>query len=80
MPLGAERLQLARLLAARGEYKHAIEVADVFDASGPVVYTLYLAPSLTLRADAADALGRTRLADAFRARLDALQGRSATEQ
>ncbi len=75
MPLGAERLQLARLLAARGDYERAIDVANVFDSNWPVIHTLYLAPSLMLRADAADALGETGLATTFRARLDALQGR-----
>jgi len=75
MPLGAERLQLARLLAARGDYQRAIDVANVLDSNWPVIHTLYLAPSLRLRADAADALGETRLASTFRARLDALLGR-----
>jgi tetratricopeptide (TPR) repeat protein len=74
-PRGAERLQLARLLAARGDYQRAIDVANVFDSALPVIYTLYLAPSLRLRADAAVALGDTRLASTFRARLHALQGR-----
>jgi len=80
MPRGSERLYLARLLAARGDFERAIDVANVFDATWPVVHTLYLAPSLRLRADAAAALGEARLADVFRTRLEALQGRPAAEQ
>ena len=78
-PFGAERLELARLLVARGEYRRAIDIANVFDSAWPVVHTLYLRPSLRLRMDAAAALGDSRLEAQFRVRLEALEGRPVTE-
>jgi tetratricopeptide (TPR) repeat protein len=72
LPLGAERLEYARLLAARGEYGRAIQVLDVFDSPWPAVYLLYLRPSLVLRIQAADALGDGRLKALYRARLERL--------
>jgi tetratricopeptide (TPR) repeat protein len=71
-PRGAERLTLARLLAAKKDYRKAIDVANVFDASWPVIYLLYLPPSLELRAAAAQSAGDSDLAARFRSRLDAL--------
>jgi serine/threonine-protein kinase len=79
-PLGGERLEYARLLAARGEDRRALEIANVFDSAWPVVYPLYLVPSLRLRAEAAEAMGDARLATQFRARIEALQGRPAAER
>jgi hypothetical protein len=78
-PFGAERLELARLLVARGEYRRAIDIANVFDSAWPVVYMLYLRPSLRLRMDAAAALGDSRLEAQFRVRLEALDGPPVTE-
>jgi len=74
-PLGSERLEYARGLVARGDHRRAIEVADVFDSSWPSVYTLYLKPSLQLRAEAAAALGDSRLELHYRDRLRRLQER-----
>jgi hypothetical protein len=69
-----ERLLLARLHLARGDAARAQAIADVFDSSQPAVFLMYLAPSLMLRADAADAIGDDRLARRFRARLASLRG------
>lgn len=72
-PRGSERLTLARLLAAKKDYRKAIDVANVFDASWPIVYLLYLPPSLELRAAAAEKAGDSDTASRFRSRLDALR-------
>ena len=75
-PRGSERLVLARLLAAKKDYRKAIDVANVFDASWPVIYLLYLSPSLELRAAAAESAGDSDMAARFRSRLDALHSGS----
>jgi hypothetical protein len=69
--MGLERLLEARLLLAEGRHREAMEVASVLDGH-PIMYVLYLRPSLEVRAQAAQALGEGRLADAFRQRLAAL--------
>ncbi len=76
-PMGSERLQLAQLLLARGQYRQAIDIADVFDSAWPLTYILYLPGSLKVRADAAAALGDVDLASRYRARLAALGSRRA---
>lgn len=73
MALALERLEYARLLMARGQYERAIDVANVFDSPWPVVHLLYLRPSLTLRAEAAAALGDRPLEESFRSRLRRLE-------
>jgi Tfp pilus assembly protein PilF len=73
-PRGLERLTLARLLMARGDYRKAIDIANVFDAAWPSIYLLYAPASLQLRADAAMALSDTGLASRFRSRLAAMRG------
>jgi tetratricopeptide (TPR) repeat protein len=70
--MGLERLTLARLLLHRGEHAEAIRVASVFDSPEPTLYLLFLAPSLALRAQAAQALGDDGLASRYRARLAVL--------
>jgi tetratricopeptide (TPR) repeat protein len=72
IPLGAERLALARLLHGQGRHEQALRVASSLDHPQPVDYLPYLGASLALRADAAHALGRSALGDAYRARLNAL--------
>ena len=72
-PLGLERLRLARMVHQRGEHRRAIEIANVFDSAWPMVYPLFIPASLELRAEAADALGESRLASQFRARLAVLR-------
>ena len=67
--LGGERLLLAQLLLARGDYRGAVRTASQLDGSGPLVYLLYLRPSLQLRARAADAMGDTGGAAQYRERL-----------
>jgi tetratricopeptide (TPR) repeat protein len=70
--LPVERLLQSRMLLARGRYAEAIQVAEVFDHPSPVVYVRYLPASLTLRYQAARALGRRAEADRYRERLRAL--------
>jgi len=73
-PRGSERLMLARLLAAKKDYRKAIDVANVFDAAWPAIYLLYVPQSLQLRADAATAAGDSGLASRFRQRLAEMHG------
>jgi tetratricopeptide (TPR) repeat protein len=75
-PLGAERVQLARLLFARGEYDEAYRVAETLEHPEPVVYLMYLPESLELRAEVADATGRHELALQIRRRQQALSQES----
>jgi eukaryotic-like serine/threonine-protein kinase len=70
--LGGERLLLAQLLLARGQAAEALDVAGGFDSPVPVSYLMYLPASLSVRVQAAEQLGDTRLAQAGRARLAAL--------
>jgi hypothetical protein len=56
--LGLERLMLARLLLARGEYAEAQKVAATFDSPGAtnIINTVFLPASLEIRLHAAQAL------------------------
>ena len=63
---------LAQLLLARGQAAEALDVAGGFDSPVPVAYLMYLPASLSIRVQAAEQLGDTRLAEAGRARLAAL--------
>jgi tetratricopeptide (TPR) repeat protein len=72
--LGGERLLLARLLLARGELQGALQVATYFDSPVPITYLTYLPASLALRVEAAERLGRRKLADQFRRRQALLAG------
>ncbi len=78
MPLGFERLLLARMYHQRGEHRLAIGIANVFDSAWPMMHPLLLRASLELRADAAEAMNDTRLATRYRARLTALQAGDAS--
>jgi hypothetical protein len=69
-----ERLLLARALAARGDYRQAIDVASVFDSMSQLAHLLYLPSSLELRESAARALHDGALAEGLRVRLAALHG------
>jgi len=71
--LGAERMILARLLMARGDYAAAMRIAEYLDHPEIVIYIAYLPVSLELRAQAAEALGRASLAEEYRSRLNQLQ-------
>ncbi len=71
-PLALERLALARLLLARGQYMDAIRTADVFDSQAPHIYLLFNEPSLRLREEAATRLGDRLLVRRYAARLAAL--------
>ncbi len=70
--LPQERLLLARLLLARGEYARAAAVAEGFELE-PKVYLLYLPQSLEIRAAAARGLGDEAGAREFEARLGSLR-------
>ncbi|MBI2404490.1 MAG: protein kinase [Gemmatimonadetes bacterium] len=69
--LGGERLLLARLRFARGEFAEGYRVAAGFDGP-PVPHVMYLAASLVLRMSAAERLADRRAADAMQRRLLAL--------
>jgi tRNA A-37 threonylcarbamoyl transferase component Bud32/tetratricopeptide (TPR) repeat protein len=71
-PMGLERLALARLLLARGEYLEAIRVADVFDSQAPHIFVLFTGESLRLRREAATYLRDRLLLSRYDARLEAL--------
>jgi hypothetical protein len=70
--LAGERLLLGELLLARGDAQGALRVAGQLDAAEPVVYLLYLRPSLTLRWRAARMMRDDRLAERYEHRLRAL--------
>ena len=76
-PRGLERLTLARLQAARGDYRNAIDIANVFDAAWPSIYLLYVPASLQLRIDAAQKMGNSGLASRLRDRLAVMRGERA---
>jgi hypothetical protein len=76
--LGGERLLLAQLRLARGEFAEAIRVARNFDAPATVPYVLYLPASLSLRLQAARAIRDEGLARRVRDRLVALGRRDLT--
>ncbi|MFN0181275.1 MAG: protein kinase domain-containing protein [Gemmatimonadales bacterium] len=73
--LGLDRLILGRLLIWHREYARAIRVLEVHDSAAPSVFPLYLKASLSLRADAATALGRTEIAATLLQRVAALSGK-----
>ena len=73
--LGVERLLLARLLFDAARYDEALQVASTFDHASPIAYTAFLAASLSIRYRAARAMGRGRLVERYRTRLQRI-GRS----
>ena len=77
--LGGERLLLAQLRFARGEYAETIRLTRNFDAPAPVPYVLYLPAGLELCLRAAEATGDQVLAQRVTERLAAL-GRQVTPQ
>ncbi|MEX2181572.1 MAG: serine/threonine-protein kinase [Gemmatimonadaceae bacterium] len=68
-PLAVERMLLAELLMARGEYQRALDVAAVFDHPEPSLFVNFLPRSLAVRASAADSLQRRAQAAAYRLQL-----------
>ena len=71
--LAPERLALANLLLARGEYARADEVAGLLQAPQPIFYLTYFPAALAVRTRAAVALGRSQAADRLEARAAALR-------
>lgn len=73
--LARERLDLAELLLASGDYSGAHAVASDLDAPArPASDLAFLPASLSLRARAAERLGRDALARRYRARRATLEG------
>ncbi len=73
--LAGERLALAELLLASGDYAAAHAVASDLDAPArPASDLAYLPASLTVRANAAERLGREALARRYRERRATLEG------
>lgn len=70
--LGAERLTLARLLLARGEYGPALHAASQLDHPQPMVFRSYLPESLRIRAQAAEAMDLPTEAAEYLSRLEFL--------
>jgi hypothetical protein len=73
-PAASERVLLARLLLARGNYLRATTIADVIDSPGAAIQVLFLRPSLTVRLEAASALGNGQAQSKLRQRIAALAG------
>jgi hypothetical protein len=71
--LAPERLALANLLLARGEFARADEVAGLLQAPQPVFYLTYLPAALAARTRAAVAMGRGQAAERLEARAAALR-------
>jgi serine/threonine-protein kinase len=67
-----ERLLLAQLLLATGDFAKAIEVAELFDSPRSQIHLLYLPASLQIRLRAAAGLGQSARRDRYRDRLLAL--------
>ena len=70
---GPERLAYARLLAAKRDFRGALDVADVFDSPASQSFVLYLPASLALRASIADSANMSMLGTVYRQRLAALK-------
>ena len=71
-PLPLDRLRLAELLLATGEYEEALVAASGFDHHAPATYVAFIPKSLLIRIEAARALGRDDLVARYRARLENL--------
>jgi hypothetical protein len=72
VPFAPERLLLAQLHLARGDYRRALEVASAFDHPVVTIYLSFVPESLRIRRDGALALGNATLADHYTRRLRAL--------
>ena len=71
-PLGLERVTLAEIALAQGDYAEAIRSASLLDSPAPFIYLLFRPRSLRIRLEAARALRRGDLARTYEARLSAL--------
>lgn len=72
--LGLERITLATILFAEGEYERAYNVATVFDSpsAASVIYPVFLRESLELRLEAAREMGWGEKVEELERRLDQL--------
>ncbi len=70
---GAERLQLAQLLLARGDAAAARDVAATLDAAAPAAFLLYLRAGLDVRMQASTRLNDAAAVAALRTRLARLR-------
>jgi hypothetical protein len=71
-PLAVERMKLARLLVANGDFAEAIRVASAFDHPQPIAFLPFISASLEVRFSASRALGDEVGAARYRKRLDRL--------
>jgi len=71
-PFALERIQLARLLTARGEYEEAAHVAGTLDHPQAVMNLLFVPEALDIRIGAAEARGRVDEVRSLRRRRAAL--------
>jgi TolB-like protein len=76
-PLAAERMKLARLLVAHGDFAEAIRVASAFDHPQSIALLPFVPASLEIRQAASQALGDRANAAQYRRRLEGLGNRSA---
>lgn len=71
--LAIERLLLAKLALARGDFAEALRSAGVFDHPGPVTFLSFIPAALDVRLRAARSLGRSDLVGRYQARIHRLQ-------
>ena len=74
-PLPIEQATLATILLAQGDFHGAYRASTIFDHQQPVMYLPYLPTSLAIRLQAAEAMGRPRLAELYRSRIERLAHR-----
>ena len=67
--LAADRLLLAELHLARGDFEAARQTASLLDHAAPIMYPVFLLRSLEIRRDAAAALGKEQDARDFADRI-----------
>jgi hypothetical protein len=73
-PLAIERMLLAKIALARGDYDEAHDVARVFDHPAPITYLPFVPFALDVRLRAAQGMGRTDLSALYEDRLRRLRG------
>jgi len=70
--LAPDRLKLAELYLARGDFEGAHSVASVFDHPEPLAFIPFIPQSLRIRRAAAEGMGREDLAEEYTRRLEEL--------
>ena len=72
-PVAGERLELARIYLARGQPRLALDLATVIDSPGAVFHVFWVPQSLTIRLQAAAAMGDAPLEARLQRRIAALR-------